>query len=246
MGPPDIRRRDRRCEYHKDHGHNTNSCYALKDHLENLLSPAQIHTIQLQPNLSKPITPIKRPHETGKISIDNIDLDRATLPHVDPPVIELRMNRFTVERVLINQGNTSEIMYYKTFIKLGFTDSDLLPADYLLFGFNANPEYPLGKITLPVQAGTRSVNVEFLVIKLPSPYNLIIGRTWLHAMQAMPSTYHQLLRFLIEYGIEHIQGSQKSAQACYLIAAAKRPKELKVNLIEVPNRERLKDIGKNP
>ncbi|XP_028122448.1 uncharacterized protein LOC114319618 [Camellia sinensis] len=136
-------------------------------------------------------------------------------------------------------------MYYKTFVKLGFTDSNLSPADYPLFGFNVNAEYPLGKITLPVRARTRSVDVEFLVVKLPSPYNLIMGRTWLHTMQVVPSTYHQLLRFLTEYGIEQICGSQKSAQACYLLAA-KRPKELEVHSIEVPDRESLDDIVRIP
>lgn len=35
-GPPDTKRQDKRCEYHKDHGHDTDSCYALKDHLEEL------------------------------------------------------------------------------------------------------------------------------------------------------------------------------------------------------------------
>ncbi|XP_028061625.1 uncharacterized protein LOC114265083 [Camellia sinensis] len=132
-------------------------------------------------------------------------------------------------------------MYHKTFIKLGFTDSYLSPAKYPLFSFNANPEYPLGKITLPVQAGTRSVNVEFLVVKLPSLYNLIMDRTWLHTMQAVPSTYHQLLRFSTECGIEQIRGSQKSTQACYLLAT-KKPKELEVHSIEVPDRESLEDI----
>lgn len=37
IGPPDTRRRDRRSEYHKEHGHETDSCYVLKDHLEELL-----------------------------------------------------------------------------------------------------------------------------------------------------------------------------------------------------------------
>ncbi|XP_028072515.1 uncharacterized protein LOC114274741 [Camellia sinensis] len=119
-------------------------------------------------------------------------------------------------------------------------------ADYPLFGFNGNPEYPLGKITLPIQASTRSIDVEFLVVKLPSPYNLFIGRTWLHTIQAVPSIYHPLLRFPTEYGIEQIWGSQKSAQACYLIATIKRPKEQEVNLIKVPDQESLEDIGKIP
>ncbi|XP_028121367.1 uncharacterized protein LOC114318628 [Camellia sinensis] len=203
VGPPDTRRRDKRCEYHKDHGHDTDNYFALKDHLEelvqdgrlaqhvrknnplnivalrpdspqlgvihmihNLLLSAEIQTIQLQPSLQRLITPAERPHETGRISFNDTDLVGVTLPHADPLVIEPRVNRFTTECVLIDQGSTLEIMYYKTFVKLGFTDSDLLPTNYPLFGFNANPEYPLGKITLAVWASTRSVDVEFLVVKL--------------------------------------------------------------------------------
>ncbi|XP_028059061.1 uncharacterized protein LOC114262845 [Camellia sinensis] len=214
IGPPDTRRRDKRCEYHKDHGHDTDSCYALKDHLEKLVqdgrlaqyirknnpsntvalqpdspplsiihmiyslpSSAEIQTIQLQPSLHRPITPAKWPHETGRINFDDTNLVGVTLPHADPLVIELRVNRFTIERALIDQGSTSEIMYYKTFVKLSFTDSDLLLVDYPLFGFNTNTEYPSDKITLLVREGTRSIDVEFLVVKLPSPYNLIMGRT---------------------------------------------------------------------
>ncbi|XP_028054237.1 uncharacterized protein LOC114258484 [Camellia sinensis] len=247
--PPDARRQDKRCEYHKDYGHETDSCYALKDHLEELVqdnnltqhvqknnsintvaprpeSPPlgvihmiysmpvslEVHTIQLPSIPYSPMTPAKWPHDTGRISFDDSDLIGMTHPYINPLVIELRVNKFTIEHVLIDQGNTSEIMDYKNFVKFGFTDSDLSPTDYPLFGFNANLEYPLGKITLPIRADTRSVDVEVLVVKLPSPYNLIMGRTWIHTMQAVPSTYHQLLCFPTEYGIEQIRGSQKSAQ----------------------------------
>ncbi|XP_028054085.1 uncharacterized protein LOC114258330 [Camellia sinensis] len=41
-GPPDARRRDKRCEYHKDYGHDTDNCYALKDHLEALVQDGRL------------------------------------------------------------------------------------------------------------------------------------------------------------------------------------------------------------
>ncbi|XP_028057526.1 uncharacterized protein LOC114261450 [Camellia sinensis] len=243
-GPPDARRKDKRCEYHRDHGHNTDSCYSLKDHLEELVQDNRL-TQYLPSSTHSPLTPTKRPHDTRRISFDDSDLVGVTHPHTDPLVIELRVNKFTIERVLIDHGNTSEIMYHKTFVKLGFTDSDLSPTNYPLFEFNANPEYPLENIKLPIRADTRSIDVEFLVVKLPSPYNLIMGRTWLHTMQAVPSTYHQLLRFSAKYSIKQIRSSQKSAQACYLLAT-KRPKELEVHSIEVSNRESLEDIVRIP
>ncbi|XP_028086960.1 uncharacterized protein LOC114287716 [Camellia sinensis] len=247
-GAPDARRQDKRCEYHIGHGHDTDSCFSLRDHLEELVqdgrltqyvrktnstntvalrpespllgvihmiyslpAPPEVHTIQLPSSTHSSMTLAKRPHDTGRISFNDSDLVRVTHPYTDPLVIELRVNRFTIERVLIYRGSTSEIMYYKTFFKLGFTDSDLSPADYPLFGFNANREYSLGKITLPVRVGTRSLDVEFLVVKLHWTYNLIMDRAWLHTMQAVPRTYHQLLRFPTEYGIEQIRSSQKSA-----------------------------------
>ena len=62
---------------------------------------AKVHTIQLQPSLPKPITPAKLAQETKRISFDDTDLDGVTLPHADPLIVELRVNRFTIERVLI-------------------------------------------------------------------------------------------------------------------------------------------------
>ncbi|XP_028065577.1 uncharacterized protein LOC114268587 [Camellia sinensis] len=119
-----------------------------------LPTPSAVHTIQTHPASQKQLTPVKRPHEAPSITFDNSDRIGITVPHIDPLVIELCVNRFTIERVLIDQGSTSEVMYYKTFIKLGLNESNLSPAPYPLFSFNANPEYPLGKIILPVRAGS--------------------------------------------------------------------------------------------
>ncbi|XP_028110847.1 uncharacterized protein LOC114309337 [Camellia sinensis] len=246
VGPPDTRRRYRQCEYHKDHGHDTDSCYALKDHLEELVQDGRlqqhvqknpIKTVALRQDLpplgiihmiydlptplvvhviqapQKQLTPSRQLYEAPSIIFNDSDLIGVTLPHSDPLVIELHVNRFVVECVFIDQGSTLEVMYYETFVRLGLNQSDLSLAPHPLFGFNANPEYLLGRITLPVRADSRTMDVEFLVINLPSPYNIIMGRTWLHAIQAVPSTYHQLLRFLTQHGIEQIRGSLHSAPA---------------------------------
>ncbi|XP_028053926.1 uncharacterized protein LOC114258218 [Camellia sinensis] len=137
-----------------------------------LPTPLAVHAIQAP---QKQRTPSTQPHEAPSIIFNDSDLIGVTLPHSDPLVIELHVNRFVVERVFIDQGGTSEVMYYETFVKLDFNQSDLSPAPHPLFGFNVNPEYPLGKIILPVRVGSRTMDVEFLVVKLPSPYNIIMG-----------------------------------------------------------------------
>ncbi|XP_028124106.1 uncharacterized protein LOC114321163 [Camellia sinensis] len=248
VGPPNTRRRDKRCLYHKDHGHETKSCYALKDHLEKLVqdgwlqqyvrkvnptkalalrqdspplgvihmiyslpAPLTVHTNQSHPVPREQHTPTKRPKKAPSIAFNDSDHVSMTISHIDLLIIRLRVNQFTVKRILVDPGSTSEVMYYETLIKLDFNKSDLSLAPYPLFGFNTNPEYPLGKITLPVQSGSRTVKVEFLVVKLPSPYNVIMGRTWLHIMQVVPSTYHQLMRFPTAHGVEEIHSCRQSA-----------------------------------
>ena len=52
-------------------------------------------------------------------------------------------------------------MYYETFKQLKLEDKDLAPATSPLIGFNSIPEWPVGKIILPVKAGTMTKQVEF-------------------------------------------------------------------------------------
>ncbi|KAL6312998.1 hypothetical protein AAG906_012405 [Vitis piasezkii] len=53
-----------------------------------------------------------------------------------------------------------------------------------------------------------------------SPFNVILGRTWLHYMKAIPSTYHQMVSFLTNEGQTDLYGSQLAARQCYQIARA--------------------------
>jgi hypothetical protein len=40
--PPETRRRDKFCEFHRDHGHDTNDCYALKKQLERMVRKGKL------------------------------------------------------------------------------------------------------------------------------------------------------------------------------------------------------------
>ncbi|XP_028121006.1 uncharacterized protein LOC114318337 [Camellia sinensis] len=171
FGPPDKRRRDQRCEYHKDHGHTTDIRYALKDHLEELVQGGRlaeylpktenppgvldvrldsppigmihmiysippsndINLVQLQSSRFNPESgmSVKWPRLSNEISFSDAILKGVTIPHNDALVIELRVNKFAIYHILIDQGSTSEIMYYKKFLKLGFTDADFFLAKYL-------------------------------------------------------------------------------------------------------------------
>ncbi|GFZ05322.1 hypothetical protein Acr_17g0008940 [Actinidia rufa] len=77
-------------------------------------------------------------------------------------------------------------------MSLMFTKADLEKlARAPLVGFNAQSHWPLRVVTFKVQDGSQELMIEFVVVDIPSPYNTIAGRDWLHKMKGMASTLHQ-------------------------------------------------------
>ena len=48
----------------------------------------------------------------------------------------------------------------------------------------------VGIICLPVYAEGINQMVKFMVVNCPLAYNAILGRSWIHELKAVPSTYH--------------------------------------------------------
>ncbi|XP_056687746.1 uncharacterized protein [Spinacia oleracea] len=82
------------------------------------------------------------------------------------------------------------------------SEESLTKVSYPLIGFNGSAAIPQGKITLPVMIGecqaARTLRDKFLVMDCDSVYNVIMGRTMIHKMQAIPSTYHQMMIYVSE------------------------------------------------
>ncbi|GFY90652.1 MBOAT (membrane bound O-acyl transferase) family protein [Actinidia rufa] len=88
----------------------------------------------------------------------------------------------------------------------------LKPARAPLVGFNAQAHWPLGTVSLKTRAGSQELMTEFIVVDIPSPYNAIVGRDWLHRMKGVASTLHQAIKFLTPRGEEAIYGNQVAAK----------------------------------
>ncbi|XP_041004108.1 uncharacterized protein LOC121249463 [Juglans microcarpa x Juglans regia] len=93
------------------------------------------------------------------------------------------------------------------------------PAPTPLKGFTRDTIQPIGAITQSVLAGTTpkttSLMVDFLVVKAPSSYNAILGRSSLNQMKAVTSTYHLKVKSPTPSGVGEIRSEQKTANDCY-------------------------------
>ncbi|XP_058219380.1 uncharacterized protein LOC131329949 [Rhododendron vialii] len=179
------------------------------------------------------------------ITFTEKDLNRIQLPHNDALVITLRIRTFNVRRILVDQGSSAEVMYYSLFKDLKLSDTDLHPSEVPLIGFSRAPVWPLGMITLPIRAGSVVLDMEFVVVDVPSPYNAIVRRTWLHKLKAIASTYHQVVRFIGANGRqEDVYEDQTAAKRCYVNAVRSSKQTSRVNFIEVPEDPVLEDVGR--
>ena len=89
-----------------------------------------------------------------------------------------------------------------------------------LRGFSRERVLPLGSVQLvltlgdpPCQATTMT---KFLIVEVPSAYNMLLGRSSLNAIRAIPSAYHMVVKFPIENGVGKARGDQQIAWECYL------------------------------
>ena len=100
----------------------------------------------------------------------------------------------------------------------------LSSAGIILPGFNGATTLTMGDITLPVEAGPVIQQVLFSVVEDLGPYNAIVGRAWLHAMKAIPSTYHQTISYLTSAGQIDLLSNQLAARQCYKLSVQEREK----------------------
>ena len=98
-------------------------------------------------------------------------------------------------------------MYPDLFKGLELKSQDLIKYDTPLVSFDGRVVIPEGQISLPVNMEGNEVMVTFIVVNSFSPYTAILGRPWIHAMGAVPSTLHVKVKFCTEQGVAVVQGS---------------------------------------
>ena len=154
----------------------------------------------------------------GPVSFPTIDLTRVITPHYDALILTLCINNFDVHRVLVDPGSAAELLHLPALKQMKVPLSHLNSASRVLSGLNGSTTLTVGDIAFFVKTGPVTQQVLFSMVEDLSPYNAIVGRTWLHAMKAIPSTYHQTISYLTASGQIDLQGSQLAARQCYQLS----------------------------
>ncbi|XP_030930756.1 uncharacterized protein LOC115956557 [Quercus lobata] len=146
------------------------------------------------------------------LSFSEEDKKGTTRPHDDALLITLKIRDYDVNRMMMDGGSGTEVMYPDLYEGLRLKPEDLMPYNSPLMSLDGKFIIPKDTIRLPIQTGLEIVEVNFIVVDAYSPYTAIVGRPWLHTLGAVASSLHQKVKFPSGDQVLKIRGCQSTAR----------------------------------
>nr|GEU97663.1 reverse transcriptase domain-containing protein [Tanacetum cinerariifolium] len=135
---------------------------------------------------------------------------------------------FQVQRIYVDEGSSSELMYEHCFRNLEpDTRAELREYRIPLVGFSSEVNYLPGIIDLRVTMGeldrVRMVIMKFAMVKCHSSYNVILVRTRMRSLGAVASTIHSMIKFPTANEIATMVTNRETLWECRKIEEAQGP-----------------------
>ena len=93
-------------------------------------------------------------------------------------------------RVLVDNGSALNLCPLATLKRLGIDPSTMQAAKTSVRAFDGVKKDVRGQINLELQIGPSVFDILFQVLDIPSAFNFLLGRPWIHNASAVPSSLH--------------------------------------------------------
>ncbi|GJU24375.1 reverse transcriptase domain-containing protein [Tanacetum coccineum] len=169
----------------------------------------------------------------------------------EPLIVEAEVEGYLVIRVYVDGGASVEVMFELCFENLSpAIRARLKETKTDLVGFVREATKPLGKIELEVCFGSeglcRRTTMNITVIRAPSPYNVILGRTRLRALRAIPSIVYSMIKFHTPKGIATLVTGSVIILECRQLEKKQVVKEEKKKEVETRTVNITEEVLVNP
>ncbi|GKV09317.1 hypothetical protein SLEP1_g20835 [Rubroshorea leprosula] len=218
--------RSKYCDYHRVYGHNTEDCQSLKDELEFLARNGKLEG-QLHTHLCQT-------EHTGDARSIGVGKNRKHLHRTKRTTEGLGgqsargHKAYTRQVMTVNKNRPLKRPFEEAeWENVAITFS---PADYQRAEGEPNVVMPhadpfvatvhignhnVNKVFIDTEPRFRIASVSFLVIKMESAFNAILGRATLCELKAVISQPYLYMKFPTPQGVGVLKGNQKMARACY-------------------------------
>uniref|UniRef100_A0A2N9ITY0 Retrotransposon gag domain-containing protein n=1 Tax=Fagus sylvatica TaxID=28930 RepID=A0A2N9ITY0_FAGSY len=233
---PNSRPKNLYCRFHRDHGHLTEDCVALKEQVETLIRQGKLQKYVSRPTNARPAKPPaqreqaehNRPAPVGEIrTIIGGPASGGTSRAPRKAYARQVHNIMVVQRPPKNVRLDDQIISFSEEDARGTHQphDDALVITVNITGFTTRRVMVDNRssadiLYLPAYQQMRLDKDKLRPMDAPlvgfTAYNAIIGRPTLNRLRAVTSTYHLLLKFPTEHGIGEVRGDQVAARECYL------------------------------
>ncbi|PKI48924.1 hypothetical protein CRG98_030700 [Punica granatum] len=125
--------------------------------------------------------------------------------------IVCKYNNFIIGRVMIDNGSALNVCPVSTLKQMNVDFNRIRPSKTAVRAFDGSRREVNGEIDLVIEVGPCSFAVTFQVLDIPNAFRLLLGRPWIHAAGAIPSSLHQRIKFIAEGQLITVKGEEDYA-----------------------------------
>nr|XP_016436723.1 PREDICTED: uncharacterized protein LOC107762840 [Nicotiana tabacum] len=206
------------CEFHNDHNHKTTNCRLLLGEIEHLLKQGYLTDLfgekgkqTYMKNRQEPPKPLS-PKRTVNVISGGEEVNGVTYKTSKKTSNVMVTHGKRVRQVLEEDSSSVNIILLRVVNEMQ-ADDKMVPKARTLSGFNNSSIVTKGEITLVTFVEGVVKDTKFQVRDTDMAYNMILGRPWIHDMDVVPSTFHQVIKFPSQWGIRQIRGDQQASRS---------------------------------
>ncbi|KAJ9677933.1 hypothetical protein PVL29_022737 [Vitis rotundifolia] len=124
------------------------------------------------------------------------DLSPEGSDHTRPLYISVGCLGHRVPSVLLDNGSALNVCPLATAIALGYAHFDFDPSTQTVRAYDSTRREVMGTLKIELLIGPATFVAVFQVLRIPTSFNLLLGRPWIHIAGAIPSSLHQKVKFI--------------------------------------------------
>ncbi|RVW21342.1 Transposon Ty3-I Gag-Pol polyprotein [Vitis vinifera] len=130
------------------------------------------------------------------IVFSNDDLPPEGSDHTRSLYITVGCSGHRVPSVLLDNGSALNVCPLTTAIALGYAPSDFGTSTQTVRAYDSTKREVMGTLMIELMIGLITFPILFQVLRIPTSFNLLLGRPWIHRAGAIPSSLHQKVKFI--------------------------------------------------
>ena len=101
-----------------------------------------------------------------------------------------------VPSILLDNGSALNVCPLATTIAIGYAPFDFGPSTQTVRAYDNTRKKVMGTLEIELLIGPATFITVFQVLRIPTSFNLLLGRPWNHKARAIPSSLHRKVKFI--------------------------------------------------